>query len=188
MTTPSPPFVMIAPPRFDVALDIRYATAANLTGRPIYARPLCLLHPAAADRLAEAVRLARAIGLRFRLFDGYRPPAAQWVLWNALPDARFIADPRVGSTHARGVAVDLTLETPDGVPLDMGTGFDDMGERAYHADTTVPVEAQRNRLTLLGLMTAAGFQHYAYEWWHYQLPDAKAYPPVEDGTAGPSLL
>ncbi len=186
--TASPPFVAIAPPRFDVALDIRYATADNLTGRPIYARPLCLLHPVAAERLAVAVGLAAAIGLRLRLFDGYRPPAAQWALWEALPDPRFIADPRKGSTHARGVAVDLTLETRDGAPLDMGTAFDDMSERAYHADTAVPAEAQRNRFILLGLMAAAGFQHYAYEWWHYQLPDAAAFPLVEDGALGPAVM
>lgn len=187
MTKP-PSFVTIAPPGFDVALDLRYATADNLTGRPIYRRPLCLLHADAAAALARAVALAAGIGLRLRLFDGYRPPAAQWALWGALPDSRFIADPRRGSNHSRGVAVDLTLQTPDGAPLDMGTGFDDMTERAYHADTGVSAEAQRNRFVLLGIMAAAGFVHYPYEWWHYQLTDAAAYPLVEDGTLGPPLL
>ncbi|HYC03442.1 MAG TPA: D-alanyl-D-alanine dipeptidase [Azospirillaceae bacterium] len=178
--------VTIAPPAFDI--DLRYATADNLTGSPIYARPLCLLHPLAAEKLQEAARLAAAQGLRLRIFDGYRPPAAQWKLWHALPDPRFIADPRQGSNHGRGVAVDLTLADAEGRPLEMGTEFDDMSERAYHACTGVPVEAQRNRSLLLGLMAAAGWVHYAYEWWHYQLPEAKRYPLIEDGALGPRVM
>ncbi|QJE74376.1 D-alanyl-D-alanine dipeptidase [Aerophototrophica crusticola] len=178
-------FVEITSPAVD--LDLRYATADNLTGSPIYRRPLCLLHPEAARRLERARMLAEAQGLRLRVFDGFRPPAAQWALWRALPDPTFIADPRQGSNHSRGVAVDLTLATADGTPLEMGTDFDDMSERAYHADTAVPVEAQRNRLLLLGLMAAAGWQHYTFEWWHYQLPDAKRYPLVDDGALGPRV-
>ncbi|MFV3074750.1 D-alanyl-D-alanine dipeptidase [Niveispirillum fermenti] len=181
-------FVPIAPPDFDVDLDLRYATADNLTGRPIFARPLCLLHPAAAAALSRAIGLAAAQGLRLRVFDGYRPPAAQWALWNALPDPTFIADPRIGSSHGRGVAVDLTLAAPDGVPLEMGTGFDDMRPIAFHADTRIPVAAQRNRALLLGIMAAAGWQHYMNEWWHYQLPDAATYPLVEDGALGPRIM
>ena len=42
----------------------------------------------------------------------------------------------------------------------------------------VSLEAQRNRLVLLGLMTAAGFEFYANEWWHYQLLDARDYSVV----------
>lgn len=181
-------FVTITPPAFDVDLDLRYATADNLTGRPIFARPLCLLHPTAAIRLNTAIRLAAAQGLRLRIFDAYRPPAAQWALWNALPDPTFIADPRIGSSHGRGVAIDLTLVGSDGTPLDMGTGFDDMRPIAYHADTNIPVTAQRNRSLLLGIMAAAGWQHYKFEWWHYQLPDANLYPLVEDGVMGPALM
>jgi D-alanyl-D-alanine dipeptidase len=181
-------FVTITPPAFDVDLDLRYATADNLTGRPIFARPLCLLHPEAASRLRKAIILAAAQGFRLRIFDAYRPPAAQWALWNALPDPTFIADPRIGSSHGRGVAIDLTLLGNDGSMLEMGTGFDDMRSVAYHADTSISVEAQRNRSLLLGIMVAAGWQHYHFEWWHYQLPSSTAYPLVEDGAMGPALM
>lgn len=181
-------FVTIAPPDFDVDLDLRYATANNLTGRPIFARPLCLLHPTAARALRRAIHLAASQGLRLRIFDGYRPPDAQWALWRALPDPTFIADPRIGSSHGRGVAIDLTLATGDGSVLDMGTGFDDMRPLAFHADTSIPVAAQRHRSLLLGLMAAAGWQHYHHEWWHYQLPNAATYPLVEDGALGPKVM
>lgn len=181
-------FTTIAPPVFDVDLDIRYATSDNLTGRPIYAQPLCLLHPAAAAALARAIDLAAGLGLRLHLFDGYRPPAAQWALWHALPDPTFIADPRIGSNHGRGVAIDLTLVSRDGVMLDMGTGFDDMRPLAYHGAADLPAEIQRNRAMLAGLMALAGWDHYESEWWHYQLPDAARYPLVEDGALGPKIM
>jgi len=181
-------FHRIAPPAVDVVLDLRYATADNLTGRPIYRRAECLLHPAAAARLARAVDLAAGIGLKLRIFDAYRPPAAQAALWRALPDPTFIADPRKGSNHSRGVAVDLTLADADGTALDMGTDFDDMSTRAYHACLDIDAAAQRNRALLLGIMAAAGWDHYAFEWWHYQLPAARSYPLVEDGVLGPALM
>ncbi|MEI6558570.1 MAG: hypothetical protein WCO00_09185 [Rhodospirillaceae bacterium] len=59
--------IEIAPLRFDVDLDLRYATPDNLTGAPIYLRPLCLLHGAAEAPLLRAVALARGLGLRLRL-------------------------------------------------------------------------------------------------------------------------
>jgi D-alanyl-D-alanine dipeptidase len=46
----------------------------------------------------------------------------------------------------------------------------------------VPLDAQRNRLILLGIMTAAGWEYYANEWWHYQLWSARDYPVVDQKT------
>lgn len=182
------PLVEITEAGFDVHLDIVYATAANLTGRPIYARAACWLHPEAAAALRRAVAIAAMLGLRLRLFDGFRPAAAQERLWRALPDPAWIADPRTGSHHTRGIAVDLTLAGPDGVPLDLGTGFDAMTPRSQHGRTDLPAEALRNRVLLLGVMGSAGWQPYAGEWWHYQLPDPAAYPLITDRAAVPGLM
>lgn len=65
--------------------------------------------PEAAEKLAEASRLAAAIGLRLRVLDAFRPAEAQWKLWDHTPDADFLADPRRGSPHSMGAAVDVTL-------------------------------------------------------------------------------
>ena len=89
--------VEIAPPAFDVFVDLRYATADNLTGKPIYRRASCYLHRHAAERLLRATQLAAPLGYKLYIFDAYRPPAAQWALWNHLPNPDFIADPRRGS-------------------------------------------------------------------------------------------
>ena len=107
--------VEIAQPDWDVTIDLVYAKGDNFTGRTIYASPRCYLVEEAAQCLGRAVRLAREQDLRLVITDAFRPSEAQWDLWNHTPDARFVADPRRGSPHSRGVAVDVTLETADGL-------------------------------------------------------------------------
>ncbi len=170
------PLIEITPESHDVVLDIAYATSRNLTGKPVYARAACYLHPDAAAKLDAAVLLARPLGLRLKLFDAFRPSEAQWVLWNACPDPNFLADPRRGSPHSRGAAIDLTLIDGAGRELDMGTEFDAFTPLSHHGNTDIPPAAQRNRLLLLGLMSAAGWDFYRNEWWHYQMFDARQYP------------
>src|SRR3546814_18781361 len=103
--------------------------------------------------------------------DAFRPVEAQWALWNHTPDPNYVADPRKGGPHTRGAAVDLTL-LRDGAPLDMGTAFDCLHPLSHHGVTDIAPEAQRNRLTLLGVMTAGGWDFYRNEWWHSQLLDS----------------
>jgi D-alanyl-D-alanine dipeptidase len=172
--------VEIVPPDFDVDVTLAYATSANLTGLPVYRNAECWLRREAAEALATAIALARPLGLRLRIFDALRPVEAQWKLWNHTPDPEFLADPRRGSPHSRGVAVDLTLLDGAGCELDMGTAFDAFTPLSHHARTDVPVEAQRNRLLLMGLMTAAGWDFYRNEWWHYQLFDARRFALIGD--------
>ncbi|MBY0509984.1 MAG: D-alanyl-D-alanine dipeptidase [Rhodospirillaceae bacterium] len=163
------PLVEIAAPAFDVDIFIAYATSQNFTGKPVYSRAACYLHRDAADCLQRAIALARPLGLRFKVFDAFRPSEAQWALWNHTPDPEFLADPRRGSPHSMGVAVDLTLIDPTGRELDMGTAFDAFTPLSHHGVIDIPVEAQRNRALLLGVMTAAGWDFFRNEWWHYQL-------------------
>jgi D-alanyl-D-alanine dipeptidase len=173
--------ISIAPPQFDVEIDLRYATADNFTGKPVYARAEPLLHPDAARNLARAVEQAAALGLRLKIFDAFRPSEAQWKLWEFNPDPDFVADPRRGSPHSRGVAVDLTLiDAASGQELDFGTGFDEFTPLSHHGCTEISREAQRNRHLLLGLMSAAGWDFYRREWWHYQLFDSRRYPVLSD--------
>ncbi len=180
--------IRIAPPEFDVAFDLAYATPRNFTGRPVYARAAAYLHPEAAALLQRSIALAAALGLRLLIFDAFRPSEAQWALWSHTPDPEFLADPRRGSPHSRGAAVDLTLIDGAGRPLDMGTGFDAFTPLSHHASTAVSQAAQRNRLTLLGLMTAAGWDFYRNEWWHYQLFNARRLPVLSDSVLPEGLM
>lgn len=181
--------IPIATPEFDVEIDLAYASDTNVTGKAIYRRAEAQLHPQAAAALQRAIALAAELGLRFLVFDAYRPVEAQWRLWQAYPDPEFIADPRRGSNHSRGVAVDLTLiEAATGTALDMGTPFDDFRPQAHHGRRDLPAAVQRNRAILLGVMTAAGWDWNRYEWWHYQLFDPLNYPLLCDAAAPRPLM
>ena len=172
--------VEITAEEFGVEIDIVYATPRNFTGRPVYRRAGCYLHADAAEALRRAVALARPLGLGLRVFDAFRPREAQFKLWEHTPDPEFLADPKSGSPHSRGVAVDITLVRPAGEALDMGTAFDEFDPKSHHGSPDVPPEAQRNRHLLLGLMTASGWDFYRNEWWHYQLFRPRAYPLLGD--------
>lgn len=163
-----------------VEIALAYATPENFTGKPVYKNAHCFLHPAAAEKLEHACELAARQGLHFLIFDALRPSEAQWALWNHTPDPDFLADPRRGSPHSRGVAVDLTLVDQDGHALDMGTAFDAFTPRSFHGNGEIPIAAQKNRLLLLGIMSTAGWDFYSKEWWHYQLFEPRSYPLVED--------
>ena len=179
----------ISPPAFDLDVALAYATPDNITGQPFYraeARPY--LHPKAVECLKIAIALARPLGLRLKIFDAYRPIEGQWALWNASPDTEFVADPGKGGPHNRGVALDLTLIDAGGRELDMGTCFDALTPLSHHGRTDVSLEAQRNRLLLLGLMTAAGFEFYTNEWWHYQLFNPREYPLLDDAVLPRSMM
>jgi D-alanyl-D-alanine dipeptidase len=182
--------VEITPQEYGVEIDLLYATPLNFTGRPIYRRAACHLHPDTATLLARASDMAQRLGFRLKVFDAFRPAEAQWILWRHMPDPNYIADPRRGSPHSMGAAVDLTLiDARDGRALDMGTGFDDMRAISWHGDTTVSAEAQRNRALLLGLMTAAGFDFFRNEWWHYQLFKPRGrYPVLSDSVLDVGLM
>ena len=169
--------VSITPDSHKVQIRLAYASSDNFTGRPVYARADCYLHAAAEKLLCKSIELADAMGLGILIFDAFRPSEAQWALWNHTPDPDFLADPRRGSPHSRGVAVDLTL-TENGIELDMGTAFDAFTPRSHHGFMEISAEAQRNRALLMGIMTSAGWDFYRNEWWHYQMFDARRLFPV----------
>ncbi len=172
--------VEITPSTHSVAIDLAYAGDDNFTGRPVYGRAACYLHADAERLLRRAVDLAAVQGLGIRIFDAFRPAEAQWVLWNHTPEPGFLADPRRGSPHSRGVAVDLTLTDGSGHDLEMGTVFDALTPLAHHGNTDVSALAQRNRALLLGIMSTAGWDFYSREWWHYQMFDSRRYPLLGD--------
>lgn len=172
-----------------ILLDLRYASVDNPLGRAVYARAVALLRPPARDALLRAAARARAVGLALKVYDAFRPLEAQRLFWDAAPDKTFVADPRTGGTHPRGIAVDLMLvDAATGLDLPMGMGLDDFSALSGHdrLEGLAP-DAVRNRASLLSLMTACGWEHYGPEWWHYHLPGREAYPALSaaDVPGGP---
>ncbi|MGF6753371.1 D-alanyl-D-alanine dipeptidase [Paraburkholderia sp. GAS334] len=180
--------ILVTPESHGVDIDLVYATDRNLTGKPIYKAAHCLLLTPAEAGLRKAVEIARTIGTTLRIFDAYRPPEAQQVLWDFLPDPTYVADLGLGSNHSRGTAIDLTLLDASGNELDMGTGFDAMTIESEHFHPGLPEHVQRNRLLLLGVMHAAGFTHIKSEWWHYELPGSRVLPMIDNSESGPLRL
>ncbi|MGE5546876.1 MAG: D-alanyl-D-alanine dipeptidase [Solirubrobacterales bacterium] len=181
------PLVRVTPRDAGVDVALAYAGAGNFTGRPVY-RPDsgCWLHPEAAALLRRAADLAWPLGFRLKVLDAFRPVEAQWALWTHTPDPEFLADPRRGSLHSMGVAVDLTLvDAAGGTELDMGTEFDAFTPLSHHGNQDISGAAQRNRHLLMGIMTTAGWDFYRNEWWHYQMFNARGrYPLLSDSVLG----
>ena len=183
MSSPLPNLTRINPPALDIDCQPVYASAHNLTGYPLYRHLDCYLHPDAAAALGRAVTAAGAHQLRLRILDAFRPLEAQFVLFAACPDPVYMADPRTGSHHNRGVAVDLTLIDAKGAPLPMGTDFDTMSPLSAHSAPDFGASGladhhRANRALLKSIMIEAGFDAYDAEWWHYQLPNAANYPLI----------
>ena len=81
--------------------------------------------------------------------------------------------------HCRGTAIDLTLIDSNLKELDMGTEFDHFSEKSFHGNKSINIQAQQNRLLLLGIMSQSGWEFYKNEWWHYQLPNSKKYKIIK---------
>src|SRR5215813_2428527 len=149
-------------------VDLAYARPDNVAGRALYLESTkCLLRRSVAQRLAVAADALRKRGFRLVARDCTRSSAAQDALWKAHPHPGSVADPKRGSLHERGVAVDLELADLFGARLPMPTRFDAFGEEAA-ADAPLPDgPAKEHREALKAAMYSAGFRVNPKEWWHY---------------------
>lgn len=165
-----------------ILVDLKYSTTDNFIQTDVYGDlENCYLKPLAAEKLIKAHEILKEMypDYRFLVFDGVRPRRVQQIFWDSIdvPDDKkgyYVANPKSGSVHNFGFAVDLTIIDENGEPLDMGTEFDDFGERAYtnKEDSLVSVgkltaEQVTNRLILRKAMTNAGFHIIKSEWWHF---------------------
>ena len=166
-----------------IFVELKYSTADNFMNTDVYGDlETCYLRKAPARMLVKANTFLREThpGLRLLVYDGLRPRHIQWKLWNTIdhiPEserAQFVADPRSGSIHNFGAAVDLTLTDSSGSPLDMGTKYDFFGDLAFPAleDSLLEIgeltsQQVTNRQILRNVMKTAGFSPITTEWWHF---------------------
>ena len=153
-----------------IHLDVRYATSANLVHRPVYRQARAFLQRPAAEALVRAQRALAAKGYGALVFDGYRPWRVTKLFWDRVrPDQRaFVADPRQGSKHNRGCAVDLSLyDLRTGREVEMPSAYDETSERASPDYTGGSPEQRARRDLLRAAMEGEGFTVEPNEWWHY---------------------
>lgn len=161
--------------------EIRYATANNFLGEPVYEQARAFLQMPAADALARVVATLQKKGFGLLVYDAYRPWYVTKIFWEATPvDKReFVADPAQGSNHNRGCAVDLALyDLKTGVAVAMPSGYDEMTPRAYADYSGATAEEKNHRGILRKAMEKEGFQQRPNEWWHYDYKDWRKYAIV----------
>lgn len=149
--------------------DLKYATKNNFLKEQVYECDDCLLRFATIKQLAKANNEFKKLGYAINFFDCYRPLSIQKKMWKIYPDKRYVADPKKGSNHNRGTAVDITLIDSLGNELAMGTEFDHFGKEAHHVYQNLPKEVLENRKLLKYVMETNGFWSITSEWWHYNL-------------------
>jgi zinc D-Ala-D-Ala dipeptidase len=160
-----------------IVLDLRYSGTNNFMRQKLYP-PITTtyLRKPATDSLAVIQTQLKQMGFGIKIFDAYRPYSVTEKMWEPVKDDRYAADPKFGSGHNRGVAVDLTIiNATTGEELNMGTGFDNFSDTAHHAFTNLPEDVLQNRLLLKRIMVQHGFKPLDTEWWHYALPNAKEF-------------
>lgn len=186
-TQQSVPFVHPLPPAIDhdalieIKRPFRAVEAYRVTGWP-YCRRGAWARRSVVDRLAAAhSMLPDQFGLA--IWDAWRDPLLQAHLHEVayldphLPPG-FVnppsADPRTPPPHATGGTLDLTL-TFDGIPLNLGTTFDEFVPqamaRAFEAVSAEDRQAMavRNlRRLLRRVMIDSGFVQLDCEWWHFE--------------------
>jgi len=160
-------------------IDIKYATEDNFTKKVIYPSAKCIIHKNTAEKLIKANNEFKKLGYTIKIFDAYRPYSAQKILWDAASDKSYVADPKKGSNHNRGAAVDLTLVDKSGAEISMPSNYDEFTKRA-RLDYMDCSEEQINNRELLGkIMVKCGFNRIRSEWWHFDDTDAKKYPILD---------
>jgi len=146
--------------------------------------------------------VARALphGMTLLVLDGWRPWRVQQYLFETLMEAIRDANPTISeqdltartrefvslpsrapnapSPHLTGGAVDVTLCDSDGLPLPMGTQFDeavpDSHSAAYEGRNGLSGsqrDARDNRRLLYHAMADQGFTNLPSEWWHFDYGD-----------------
>ena len=158
--------------------ELLYATRMNFTKQRMYPRNTesTFLRLPAAQALSAVQLELNALGYGLKIWDAYRPYSVTEAFWELIKDDRYVADPKKGSGHNRGIAVDLTLiNLETGKELNMGTGFDNFTDTAHHDFQKLPALVLENRRLLKSVMEKHGFVSFSSEWWHYSLPNAASY-------------
>ncbi|MDP9292563.1 MAG: M15 family metallopeptidase [Verrucomicrobiota bacterium] len=179
------PLVDLAVVDPSIRIELRYATARNITGHALYPPSTsCLVRQGVAERLKYAQFLLRQRGYGLKIWDAYRPAAAQEVLWRTIKNAAYVGDPaKGGSLHAWGVAVDATLVDKSGNELELPTDFDrcDRTAAMHYAGDKKDVTEHLRRLQ--GAMGSAGFFGTRSEWWHFIATNWKSYKSPQQNAA-----
>jgi zinc D-Ala-D-Ala dipeptidase len=165
-----------------IQYDLRYASTHNFMKRRMYPANtnMTFMRNLPARALQQVQKELAEKGFGLKIFDAYRPYSVTVKFWELVKDERYVADPKKGSGHNRGLAVDLTIfDLKSGTDLDMGTGFDNFSDTAHHSFTQLSAAVMQNRQLLKQIMLKHGFNLFETEWWHYSWPNDRHYEVMD---------
>lgn len=163
-------------------VNLRYATNENFTGLNMYC---CLrrayLQPPIAKMLQNSLNYLRKLkpGYTLIIFDAARPLQVQQLMWDNLDlplheKVKYLSNPKFGSLHNYGAAVDVSVIDHSGKELDMGTQYDHIGNEAHPVMEFEMLKSGmltsgqlENRQLLRNVMRKGGFWGIQTEWWHF---------------------
>ena len=131
-----------------------------------------------AKKLSNAQKFLRSRFPEYSILimDAARPRSVSQLMYDKMKGTKyekFVADPKKGSMHNYGIAVDVTIVDGNGKEIDMGfTPFYKGNLSIYWNYTKLKVfgisETQKkNRNLLSNVMEKAGFIPLTHEWWHF---------------------
>ena len=165
-----------------ILVELRYSTENNFMEKDVYGHlNRAYLQEKVAQDLAkcQVYLKEKDSSLTLLVYDAVRPRSVQQYMWDILDmpiweKTKFVSNPKNGSLHNYGCAVDLTIADNDGTPLDMGAGYDDARKIAYpryeqaYLDSGMLDSSQiANRSLLREVLKAGGFWNIQTEWWHF---------------------
>ena len=110
------------------------------------------------------------------IMDAARPKSVSKLMFEKMQGTKlekYVANPKKGSMHNYGIAVDVTIVDATGKEIDMGfMPFYKSNISIYWDYAKLKVfdlsEAQKkNRILQSTIMKKAGFFPLSYEWWHF---------------------
>ena len=166
----------------NITLDIKYATKNNFANEAVYSQARSFARKPVVDSLFKIEQELNEKGLGLKIFDGYRPHAVTVKFWKITPNNKkdYVANPKTGSRHNRGCAVDLTLiDYKTKKELVMPTPYDSFAPEASPTFENVSALAKKNRDFLIETMTKYDFKVYKNEWWHFDFVGWENYPLMD---------
>lgn len=126
---------------------------------------------------AQAILKKKHPSYSLLIMDAARPRSVSYAMYQTMKGTnfeRYVANPKKGSMHNYGIAVDITIVNENGKQLDMGpTPFYSSHAKIYwqyllkKTGFKISSEQQKNRDLLKQVMLKAGFYPLSHEWWHF---------------------
>lgn len=160
----------------NITLDIRYATRNNFMNQVMYKEARAFARKPVVAQLKRAQLALNKKGYGLKIFDGYRPYAITKTFYKKAKNKNFVANPKKGSKHNRGCAIDLTLiDLKTGKEVQMPTPYDSFAPEASPSYSNLPSAVIKNRALLITTMQSYGFRVLSNEWWHFDFIGWKKY-------------